>query len=264
MSLFKKLGHVTKRFFHQELVWIDQQVISVFPHGLHDRWLEAVDSIVEIAHEEYHVRQLGRFWHDLNSILCGNAAHRPMVNELSHYLLDICVAFRDTVDTRMQMRIDEAHRGVHQVKLDHNSSFVSNHVFESSCNQIGLDVVYEWADPLMRENNKVCRLETNWANLDIVVTKALLYHLIHQFLARREHAPDYRFKCLLCTYHVDVMIDALWVQESIKMFLGRGLAAQVPRNRVDSDLICLKWINLSQWRWFRCSPFQNGYRKSKC
>ena len=101
MTLLEKLGHVAKRPFHQELVRVDQQVISVFPHGLHDRWLEAVDTIVEIAHKEYHVGQLGRFRHDLNSILSGNTARKPIVNELSHDLLDVCVAFRDAVDTRM-------------------------------------------------------------------------------------------------------------------------------------------------------------------
>ena len=58
------------------------------------------------------------------------------------------------------MHIDEAHRRIDKVKFDLYSSFVTYHVLESSCNQIGLDVGYQWTDALMRENNKVRGLET--------------------------------------------------------------------------------------------------------
>ena len=58
----------------------------------------------------------------------------------------------------------------------------------------------------------MCRLQTNGTNHDVPVTEALLDHLIHDLLARREHAPDNRLERLLRGYHEDIMVDAIWVQ----------------------------------------------------
>ena len=51
------------------------------------------------------------------------------------------------------MTVDEGHRRVYQVELNLYSSFVTNHIFEPSCNEVSLDVRDERTQPLRRKDN---------------------------------------------------------------------------------------------------------------
>ena len=77
----------------------------------------------------------------------------------------------------------------------------------------------------------MCRLKTDGTNHDVPVTEALLDHLIHDLLARREHASNNRLESLLCGYHEDIVVDAIRVQKAIQVLLSWGLAGQIPRYR---------------------------------
>ena len=91
------------------------------------------------------------------------------------------------------------------------------------------------------------RLQADRTNHDVPVAEALLDHLIHDFLARREHTPNNRLESLLRTYHEDIMVDAIWVQKAIQVLLSRRLAGQVPRHRKYANLVRLERVYSFQW-----------------
>ena len=62
------------------------------------------------------------------------------------------VSLGDTVEPGVQMHVDERHRRVYKVKLNLYGSFISDHVFESSSNDISLYVRDERAKTCSREH----------------------------------------------------------------------------------------------------------------
>ena len=54
-SFLEVLRHIADGPFNVELVTVDEHVIAVLPHGLHDRGLEPIDSIVQVSHEYKYI-----------------------------------------------------------------------------------------------------------------------------------------------------------------------------------------------------------------
>ena len=50
LTLLEVLWHIADGPFNVQLVTVDEHIIAVLPHRLHDRRLEAIDPIVQVSH----------------------------------------------------------------------------------------------------------------------------------------------------------------------------------------------------------------------
>ena len=85
LTLLEVLWHIADGPFNVQLVTVDEHIIAVLPHRLHDRRLESIDPIVQVSHEHKYIwkRRLGQ---DLRR-------RGALVDEFAKNLSDIMISF---------------------------------------------------------------------------------------------------------------------------------------------------------------------------
>ena len=89
LAFLEVLRHIANGPFNVQLVTVNEHIIAVLPHRLHDRGLEAIDSIVQVSHEYQNIGKR-RLRQDLRR-------RGALVDELAKYLGYVMVSFADTV-----------------------------------------------------------------------------------------------------------------------------------------------------------------------
>ncbi len=120
------------------------------------------------------------------------------------------------------MAIDKDKSLVHESEFDLDSAFVSHHVLESSCDHISFYIGNKRCQSFLDENYHVSGLQTHWLQHDVIWSKTLLNHRIHELFWWTEYWADNSTEGFLGADDENVVMDDIRVKQVIQVYLVWG------------------------------------------
>lgn len=180
------------------------------------------------------------------------------MDEARHDLSNIIVSLGHTVEPRVQVCVNEAHRSVNEIKSNLDCALVPIHTFVASCESVCGDIGDERTQFLAYENRQMSRLEADGRDHDEVRSKALLNHQVHLLLRRGKHRFHDRAEGLLCSNDIDVVVNVLWMQQANDIVRIWLLASDVPGHSEDTHAVSLEWVDFICQVVIVSRPLENG------
>ena len=202
LAFLEVLGYVAQLPLDVELIVLVEYVKHILRHGLNYRFLNAIDSIIEVSHQNKQVR-LHAQRHDL--VLISRAA-----DELSNHLVDVIVPLVHSVLPRVEVSVDEDQFLACDRELRLDSALVAHHATPARRDGVRLNLTDQRYQLDVGENDQVRRLQRDRPHHGEFVPQARLDQLVHRLLVRLEDGAHDGAERFLRPNHVEVVMHVLW------------------------------------------------------